>query len=275
MPSKRPVKKAAQIEVVAAKSADQLTEEFLKLQNAARLTISDLTEAFITKKAELDALLNLIGDKEIELTELIGKEKLALSIKDLEETFKDNKYKLNKELERIKEEHKEAIDAMARIEEKAEEDLEYKEKSEERSRKTEYEDQDRERDLAYQDRLRDISRKEAEINEIQVKAEAYKQDLEAKLAKQIASVKREYEFKMKQLETSHEAQIKIADADIIRLGREVAELQERLVNSEQALSEIFKQNNEIAKAALETQSGKQALEKMEGIAQEQAKSGRR
>lgn len=275
MPAKKPAKKAAQIEAVAAKSTDQLTEDFLKLQNAARLTISDLTEAFLNKKSELEALLMAISEKEGELTELVGKEKVSLSLKELEEAFKDSKYKMNKELERIKAEHQDAIDQMAREEQKAEDELKFSIGQASRERQNAREDEDRERELAYQDRLRDISRREAEIAELQHKAEAYKQDLEVKASKQINAIKRENDYRVKQLEIDHAANNRIAEADISRLQEEITVLRNRLEQAELAAAHAAQRNNEIAQAALEAQAGKQALDKIEGIAQEQARSGKR
>lgn len=276
MATKKVTKKVAQqIEAIAAASIDQVAGKVTEVQNNIRSSLSDVLEALLQKKGELDITMQAIHEKKLEMAEVLDKEKIALSLVELEETYATNKRNLDNQLRLAKEEHKLQMDRMEREEEQKSLDYDHKRDNQKRQEGMAEEDADRQRDLKFEDRAREMERKEKELKVKMDEQGNFEEELERRIKEKEISLKRASGFEVTILKTQHDAAMRIAEADVSRLQAEVTSLNERLTDTEQTVRQVLERNTALATAAMEAQGGKQALEKLEVIAHEQAKSGKK
>lgn len=277
MPTKKKATKKAQatLESVAEKSVNDILSDLGDLQAATRTSLSALADAMIEKKEEMIALNRSIQEKQEELNELLGKESAALELTQLEEDLEDKK-RQNKRFEVIlkQEQDDKKADFLRELnqqQDKYQREIDDKGRALEEKFKTE----ELEKNRSYKLRELELEDQEIKASKLVHQAEEQFKNFDKKVEQKVQAIKRELEFKTQTERTKNEADVKILTSRITDLERETTMLRKQLADSEAKVVIAQERSNAIAIASLEKESSKEALDKIEKIAQKQAESTKR
>jgi hypothetical protein len=275
MPTKKTTKKELKIEEIAAKTIDEISADLVSTQNKSRTAFNTVGDALITKKSELEDLIQAIELKQAELKELGEKEKLALSIQELREQFEDRKHEFERNEKQLKMDYEDKQESLERAYQANVLQEKRRIEDEERSRSITLEDEDRIRERTLLDREAELVARENELEKKALELGSFENRVEEEVERKVQAAKVKMNFESQSLKTKYDAEIQIQKSQIAQLEALNADLTNKLGRAEDQAQAAADRANAIAIASLDAESGKKALEKVESIAQKQAESGKR
>ena len=263
------------IEVVTARTIGDLITSLDETETQAVSGIADLKQALRDRRSELDRLCDAIGDRKAELAELDHAERHLLSLQELELSVEDLRREHERLMARLSQEQKDQIAAYAR-----QRTLEQQSDAENhaqalRERKIAQEDEDRNRSLAFDARERELKQRELELEKRLQEAGDIDARIEKETEKRVFQVKQSAGFETRHLKTQHDAEMKIATANIARLTAEVTDLRARLERAEVVGREAVAAQAALARDTVTAASNKEALTRVTHLAEEHAKGAKR
>lgn len=274
-PRKTNTKTVAVGQEIASKSVKDLSAELVDFQNSVRSTVSNLLETILVKKEAADNFDKLICEKKQELDDLFSKEDILEKLETLKEKYEEAQREHTRNLKLLTIEHEDKVREIKHNQTILESEIKQKQEEEERLRRIALEEENRIRDQKYQDALRELDILKNEVTKRVNEAGSFDERVKIETDRHLKAITKEYEYKLKTMETEKNSLIKILEAEVARLKTSNDELTHRLARTEEQIKEANGRANDIAIASLEATSGKKALEKVEAIAQKQAESGKR
>lgn len=263
------------IEAVAARGLDQVTTELGALQSTVRAALSEVAEALMLKKQELEAIGMAIEDKRSELDEWLGKEKAGLSLKELREEAEDARHAHERDLALMEGQMKMRREAL-------EQELEQRS----RERREQWGQESRERQIALEDedieRRRAFAQTEAELAVVRGQLEQEKGELEQQKKAAAAEVEKRVAIRSRELDLERKAAMAEMNAKIAMQAQRNDDLQQTIIELRQQLDRAQERARlaedraqAVAVASLDAESGKKALDELRTISHKQAESGKR
>lgn len=254
------------------KTLDQISAEIITLQNSTRATIAQLGDALVAKKEELNGLDEAIKGKKDELAELHDKEKLLVELEALREQFQDAQHEHDRSLKALEIHHTDKMAELQRAHAAADAARIQKIQDEDRAKKIAQEDENRLRALQFEQQQKSLAEQKAILDRQAAEQGSFEDRVKTDVAGQVGAIKRDFDSKVRILESEKGAEIKILTAEVERLKKDCVSLATQLTIAQDAAQKAADRANAIAVASLDKDAGKQALEKLETIATEQAKS---
>lgn len=268
-------KKVALPEDLAIKSIEDISGDLINLQNTIRAMITQLGDAMVAKREELEAICQAIEDKKAELAEIAEQEKLTLSIQELDIELEDKKREHKRALTVLKQEFADAKNDLMREKQALSEAESQRLEDEARERRINLEDEDRAREIAKQEVERELTRRVAECERREQELGTFDERVKAEVEKQTKAMEASIGFKDRANEAKHGAELTVLRSEVDRLKKDNMLLETRLQRAEEAAQEAANRANQLALATVEAESNKRALDEVKALASEQAKGNKR
>jgi len=262
--------KSKKPEAVAAKSVDVFNKEMAELQTKARSAISDVGEALVSKKEELDVLVEEIAAKKAELTDLIGKEAVEQDLEQLRERLADAEHQHERKLAQLNIENEDKLKAAQRAHADWLRQKNQAQQDEARTRKQVLEDEDRERQMAFTARTSDLADQVELLAKKETELGSFDDKLKGAVAKAAAAIKRDFEFKTQTVTTEHTAKVVVLESKIDQAEKANQDLTARLRIAEETVTASLDKTQRIAEASLEAAGNKIALAELKALTTQQA-----
>jgi len=252
--------KSKKPEAVAAKSVDVFNKEMAELQTKARSAISDVGEALVSKKEELDVLVE----------EIAAKEAVEQDLEQLRERLADAEHQHERKLAQLNIENEDKLKAAQRAHADWLRQKNQAQQDEARTRKQVLEDEDRERQMAFTARTSDLADQVELLAKKETELGSFDDKLKGAVAKAAAAIKRDFEFKTQTVTTEHTAKVVVLESKIDQAEKANQDLTARLRIAEETVTASLDKTQRIAEASLEAAGNKIALAELKALTTQQA-----
>ena len=277
MPTRKPVKKVSTLTVVdyATKSINSITTELNTLQTNMRESVNKLTEAFVTKKEELDKLTESVETRKKELADSEECFNIEDKLFQLQEDLKKEQINYENILNKLEREYADRKFELERDEKNYKIQKKDEENNQDKKRAWDVQDEVRERMTQYNEREKALDERESQIAKKETELGDFDTKVKAEVAKAVNAIKSNHSHELKLLETQKIADINTLQARYDSLLTLNHQQKERIEDLEEDIQELMKRTTAMATAAIDAESNKKALEKLEQVMHEQAKGAKK
>lgn len=281
----RKVRKEQNDKDIAQISADKIAQTIAKVSVDTSKSLATINEVVQSELSKLETVREALQFKEEELSELHGKESTLKSLDELNIEFENKKIELDNQIEEMRAAwEKEQIDhdnavrerdiALTKKRNQEQADYEYQVKTSRREDENKWQEsiyqrqqaeKRRQEDLTHgwEARERDLNKREEEISKKEDLIASFddrvKAEVDTAVAKAKKSVYAELSVKAQLSESEASKQTALLEQKVQTLEAEAASYKTRIDSLTTDLAAASTEIKDMAKAALEAQSGKQAL----------------
>jgi hypothetical protein len=253
-------------EVAVKKTVDAILATLATQQAKAMEGLAAVTNVLLEKQDELDGVIETIEEVDAELKEVYGKEKVLLSLADLEIALQEATASHKRNLASLNVQWDDKLTELRRTHQKALHEEKLRLDDEMRKRSLGQEDEDRDRARHFEEREKAVADQENEIAEMKAQFDDLDDVVKGKVDKQVAIIKGAIDSKAKIAEAERQAEITILNGKVQQQQSLIHDLGERLRAQTERADVAAARAEAIATATVNAEAGKQALEEVSTLA---------